>query len=352
MNDYQWSLFKAVLHGENKMLPVGLIVDSPWIPGYCGMTFIDFYARPDEWFNAYIKIKADFPDIIFLPDWWAEYGMSTEASGFGCRIDFYDDNLPVVHHIIESAEDIDVIDRLTVPDPRKSGFMPILLNLQRYIQPRLDSIGEMINIVSARGPLTIASHLFALSEMLLCAKTEPDALHKLLKITTQLCKDWLTAQLENVKTAAAVLVLDDVTGFFGRDDYEEFAHPYLKEVFSSFPECIHLFHNDSDNDICFPYMADLGVDMFNFTHGKDIGATRGTTGSSVTLLGNVPPMSLRNQTPDEVYKLSTDVITRYSVSNGGSTKGLILSVGGGAPMGATRENIEAMVRAANDAPPV
>ena len=348
MDASKWSLFESIIDGQNQKLPVGLIVDSPWIPGYCGMSFIDFYARPEEWLSAYLKIKADFPKVLFLPDWWAEYGMSTESSGFGCRIDFYDDNLPVVHHIIDTVEDIDLIDRLIVPDPRKSGFMPILLNLQRYIQPRLDQIGEKINIVSTRGPLTIASHLFALSEMLLCAKIEPDALHKLLRITTELCKQWLTAQLENVKTAVGILVLDDVAGFFNKDDYEEFAHPYLKEIFSAFPECVRLFHNDTDNDICFPYIADMGVDVFNFTHGKDIGAARTLVGDAVTLLGNVPPMSLRNQEPDEVYALSSDVVSRYKAANGGSAKGLILSLGGGMPMGAKRENVEAIIRAAAD----
>ena len=348
MNDKQWSIFNSVIKRENKDLQVGLIVDSPWMPGYCGITNIDFYVRPEQWFDSYLKIKADFPDILFLPDWWAEYGMSTESSGFGCRIDFYDDNLPAVHPFIESADDVEIIDSLVAPDPRKSGFMPLLLNLQRYIQPRLDQIGEKINIVCTRGPLTIASHLFQLTEMLVCAKIDPDALHKLLKITTKLCIDWLTAQLENVKTAEGILVLDDVSGFFGKEDYEEFAHPYMKEIFSTFPECVHLFHNDYDNDVCFPYMHDMGVDLFNFTHGKDIGNVRKAVGNTVTLLGNVPPMSLREKTPEDVYKLTKDVIAGYREANGGDLKGLLLSTGGGAPMGATRENIEAMVRAAKD----
>ena len=325
-----------------------MIVDSPWMPGYCGMTFVDFYARPEEWFNAYLKIKSDFPDILFLPDWWIEYGMTAEPSGFGCRISFYDENLPIVHHIINSVDDIDIIETLTPPDPRKDGFMPILLNLQRYMQPRLEQIGEEINIVSARGPLTIASHLFSLTEMLLCAKMEPAALHKLLKLTTKVCIDWLTAQLENVRTATGILVLDDVSGFFGKDDYEEFAHPYLKEIFSYFPECIHMFHNDADSDICFPYLADLGVDVFNFTHCKDIGMTRKMVGDTVILMGNVPPMALRNQKPEEVYTLASDVISAYRKANNGKTDRLILSLGGGAPMGATRENIEAIVRAARE----
>ena len=347
MTNTQWELFKSILRGESAGLPVGLIVDSPWMPGYCGISTIDFYARPEVWFSAYKKIKDDFPGVLFLPDWWAEYGMATEPSGFGVKFNFYDDNLPTVHSIAESMDDADVISRLAVPNPKKDGLMPLLLNLQRYIKPWLEDIGEQINIVSTRGPLTIASHLFSVSEFLMCAKSDPDTAHMLLEKTTQLCIDWLSAQLENVGAAEAVLVLDDVTGFFGKDDYEEFAHPYLKQVFSAFPECLHLFHNDTDNDVCFPYMEDMGVDLLNFTHKKDIGETRKQVGGNVTLLGNIPPMSLALRTPDEVYALSRQCIDSYTAANG-STKRLLFSVGGGVPMEARGENIEAMIRAAKE----
>jgi uroporphyrinogen decarboxylase len=349
MTNEKWALFKSVLRKENTSLPVGLIVDSPWMPGYCGMTTIDFYVRPEQWFNAYMKIKSDFPDVLFLPDWWAEYGMTTEASGFGGRLEFYDDSLPNIFPLIESVDDYEIIDSLKSPDPRKNGMMPFLLNLQRYMQPRLHDVGEKINIVSTRGPLCIASFVFTLTEMLMCARIEPDALHKLLRLTTKLCIDWLGAQLENVKTATGILVLDDITGFFNKDDYEEFAHPYLKEIFSAYPECVHLFHNDTDNDTCFPYMADLGVDVFQCTHEKDIGNIKKMIGDSVTLLGNMPGMSLRNNTSDEVYALAEGVINNYKAANNGSITGLILSPGGGMPMGATKENVDAILRAAKNA---
>jgi len=348
MTREHWSRFKSILKGEANSLSVGLIVDSPWMPGYCGITTVDFYARPDEWFAAYLKIKKDFPDVIFLPDWWAEYGMATEPSGFGVKFSFYDDNLPTVHPMIDDMDDAeDVVSSLTLPDPRKNGLMPLLLNLQRSIRPKLDEIGEQINIVSTRGPLTIASHLFSVSELLVCAKADPDTVHKLLKLTTQLCKDWLSAQLENLGTAEGILVLDDVTGFFNKEDYEEIAHPYFKEIFSAFPECLRLFHNDTDNDVCFPYLEELGVDLFNFTHLKDIGDTRRLAGDKVTLLGNIPPMSLARNTPDEVYDLAKACVDRYVEVNG-STAGLLLSVGGGVPMDAKGECIDAMIRAAKE----
>jgi len=348
MTNKQWSLFRRILRGETDNITVGLIVDSPWMPGYCGISNIDFYARPSAWFDAYMKIKKDFPDVLFLPDWWAEYGMATEPSGFGIKFNFYDTNLPTVHHLIDDMDDAeDIINTLKAPDPRKDGLMPLLLNIQRWVKPKLDEIGEQINIVSTRGPLTIAAHLFSVTEFLMCAKVDPDPVHKLLKITTGLCKSWLETQLENVGTAEGILVLDDVAGFFGKDDYEEFAQPYLKEVFSAFPECLHLFHNDTDNDICFPYMDDLGVDLLNFTHKKGIGAARLQAGGNVTLLGNIPPMSLVRNRPDEVYDLAKECIDSYVAANG-NTKRLLLSLGGGVPMEAKGECINAIIRAAEE----
>ena len=349
MTKVQWDLFKAILKGEEEKLHVGMVVDSPWMPGYCGITTVDFYVQPETWFAAYKKIKDDFPDVLFLPDWWAEYGMATEPSGFGVKIRFYDDNMPNVYPLSDAMDEAeDIINALKPPDPRKDGLMPLLLNLQKYMIPKLAEIGEQINVVSTRGPLTIASHLFSVTEFVTCAKTDPDIVHKLLRLTTNLCKDWLSAQLENVGTAEGVLMLDDVTGFFGKEDYEEFAHPYLKEVFAAFPECIRLFHNDTGNDVSFPYMEDLGADLFNFTHERDIGDVRKMIGDKVTFLGNIPPMSLARKTPDEVYDLAKDCINSYKAV-AGSTKGLLLSVGGGTPMGAKGECIDALVRAAKEA---
>lgn len=344
MNTTQWNALEATIRQTNDKLYAGLIVDSPWMPGYCGINNIDFYARPDAWFDAYRKIKADFPEMIFLPDWWNEYGMATEPSGFGVRFDLYEDNLPTVHHILEDFDD-PMLDSIRTPDPRKAGLMPLLLNLQRYLQPRIQEMGEDIYIVATRGPLTIASHLMELTELLVGVKSDGDGVHKLLRVTTDLCKDWLSAQLDNVKNAKGVLVLDDVSGFLNDEDYMEFAHPYIKEIFSAFDGLLHLFHNDTANDICFPHMEDLGVDLFNFTHKKDIGASKQKVGKKVCLLGNVPPMSLAKETPEAVYRQTQDVIAKYIAANGGDHHGLLVSTGGGAPMGASGENIRAMLRA-------
>lgn len=350
MKKEQWDIFESVVRQKNDRLHTGLIVDSPWMPGYCGISNLDFYCRPDAWLNAYNKIKADLPDAVFLPDHWNEFGMATEPSGFGCPFDLYDDNLPTVRHIIRDIDDSEAIDALKVPNPRQNGLMPILLNLQAYMQPRLQAQGEDFYIVSTRGPLTIASHMMELTELLVGIKSEPDTVHKLLKITTQLCKDWLEAQLENVKTAKGILVLDDVTGFLNEEDYLEFSHPYLKDIFKSFDGHVHLFHNDAVRDCSYPFLEDCGVDIFNFTHKVDIGRAKQLVGKKVCLLGNVPPMSLVRDTPETTAELTKDVIRSYIAANDGDFHGLMVSPGGGMPMGAKLENTQALIQAVREYP--
>ncbi len=347
MNDREWQTFRRIVRREEESLHVGLIVDSPWIPGYCGHGFMDFYARPDIWRSDYLKIRADFPSVLFLPGWWVEMGMASEPSGFGLKLSFFDDNMPVVHPLISDADAAEAaVDALTVPDPKKDGLMPLLLNQQKYHLPFLTEIGEPPRIVSARGPFTLASHIYSLTELLVSVMTDPELTRKLLKKTTALCLRWLEAQLEVNPSAEGVLVLDDVCGFLSEELFREAALPWFQEIFGAFPGLVHLFHNDTVRADCYPCIREMGVDLFNFSHATDIGAVSRAVGE-VALLGNVPTMALVNQAPEEVYAAARACIDSYAAVNG-SVRGLLLSTGGGVPMGAKRENIEALVRAAED----
>lgn len=350
MRSEHWRLLADTVAGRNRSLPSGLIIDSPLLPGYIGADTVDFFARPETWMAAYRRIKDDVPSMVFLPDWWVEYGMATEPSGFGGKIVFQKDAPPNMVPIVRDADDADGLEALKVPDPRRDGLMPLVLSLQRHLLPRIHDLGEEVRIVSARGPLTIASHVMGVSEFLVLLKIDPDAARGLLEKTSELCVRWLQAQLENIKEAEGVLMLDDISGFLGEKDYLEFAHPYLKKVFDAFPEKMRIFHNDTDNDTIFPHVADIGAQIFNPTHKKPIARTRALVGPEVAILGAVPPLLLAEGTPDEVRAEARRQMAEYKAANGGSLRRLILSTGGGAPMGARRENIQALAEAAEGVP--
>lgn len=342
MNSHQWKTIKDCANMKDTgRVPVGLIVDSPWIPGYTGISTMDYFTMQDKWFEAHLQIKKDFPGILFIPDFWVEFGMAAEPSGFGCKVSFYQDKTPNINHIISSADDIEQLTGMGLPDPRTDGLMPVVLNLYKNLDKKVKNIGESIKIVAARGPLTTATHLMGLTEFLVALKIYPEETHKLLKMTTTLARNWLEAQAEVLSEVEGILVLDDVVGFLSREDYMEFAHPYLKEIFSSFPEWIRINHNDTDNTVCCEFLEDLGVNIFNFTHKQEISKVKSLVGDKVCLLGNIPPLKvLAMGNSETVRDKALECLKNY-----GAQKGIILSAGGGASPGTPKENITAMIDA-------
>lgn len=339
MKKEQWEILKKCVDRQPlDQLPVSLIVDSPWLPGFLGISMLDYYTMPEVWLEANLKVELDFPEIIFLPGFWAEFGMCAEPSGFGCRTSFFPNRTPLVREILKS---IDEVDRLVQPNPYEDGLMPFLLNFYQHMEPRVNDAGYLIKVVAARGPMTTASHIMGVTNFLLSIKLQPAKTHQLLRMTTKLVKDWLEAQANALKDVEGILVLDDIVGFVGPKDYQEFGHPYFAEIFSAYPNMVKFFHNDMDNPISFKYLREWPVDIFNFSHKIDIVKARELVGPDICLMGNVPPLAILVQGgPDEVREAAKICIQKHPQT------GLLLSAGGGTSPGTPGQNIRALIEAA------
>ena len=344
MTDREWKQILDITCGSvPEKIPAGLIVDSPWIPGYCGVNTIDYYSDADLWLRCQNKIRADFPGLLFLPGDWAEFGMAAEPSSFGCAVHFYPEQTVGIDHLITSADDIELLDGLRVPDPQRDGLMPLALSKLRLLRQPLAAQGRRIRTVASRGPLNIAGFLMTIPEFCVAVKTDPERVHKLLDKTTELVIRWLEAQSEAVGGAAGILVLDDICGFFSEEEYLEFAHPRLKRIFEHFDVPVKMFHNDNFGNryTTFPYIRDLGVNLFNFSYLADMEETRRLLGPDVAILGNLPPLDLLTRgTPEEIRKETAALLGRIPQGDR-----FILSVGGGASPGMPKENLSAMLEA-------
>jgi uroporphyrinogen-III decarboxylase len=322
--------------------PVALIVDSPWIPGHLGISTLDYLSVPEVWLEANLRVEQELAGAILLPGFWVEMGMTAEPSAFGCKVSLYPDRTPVAHPLTERIEDL---ERLTVPDALTDGFLPLILNYYRRMEPRINDAGHVIKMVAARGPLTVASHLLGVTEFLLALKLKPAATQALLRVTTALVRTWLQAQGEALKEVEGVMVLDDIAGFLSPADYLEFAHPHLREVFDAFPGALKVFHNDTNNAVSYRYMPDLGIQVFNFTHLQPLDRVRQLVGPELCLMGNVPPLEVLTEgTPDQVRTAA-----RHCLDIHGLGPGLLLSAGGGVSPGTPGANLEALIEAARDA---
>jgi uroporphyrinogen-III decarboxylase len=339
MTNEQWEKLLAVINGEVfQPLPVGFIIDSPWLPGWAGTSLLDYFSNEQMWLHANLKATKQFPDVIFLPGFWSEFGMCTEPSAFGAKCTWHENDWPFADKIIT---DIQQADSVSKPNPKTDGLLPFVLSRLKHCRGRIANEGHAIKFAVARGPLNIASFLMGSTEFLTAIRTNPDDTHKLLGTVTDFVIDWLELQVQTFPSIDGVFILDDIVGFLGEDDFRQTALPYLKRIFQSLDVAVKFFHNDAAGLVCAPYLSEIGVNLFNFSSDHSLAQMKELTNNSITLLSNIPPRDvLAEGTPIQVQssvKAALDSVEDKSR--------IIISCGGGMPPGVSTENIEAFLSA-------
>jgi uroporphyrinogen decarboxylase len=340
MTPEQWEKLLAVIDGEVlDPLPVGFVIDSPWLPGWAGITALDYYASEQMWFDVNVKAVEQFPDAMFLPGFWSEYGMCTEPSAFGAKCSWQETELP---HAAKIISDFQAAGSITKPDPAEDGLLPFVLRRLAHYQARIEEQGHSIKFAVARGPLNIASFLAGTTEFLMAIRTDPEQVHKLLETITDFTIDWLNLQAKTFPSIDGVFILDDIVGFIGDDDFKATALPYLERIFQSLDVAVRFFHNDADGRVCAKYLPQIGVNLFNFSYQHTLSEMKDLTKNAVTLLGNIPTREvLASGTPEDVRRSVTAAIDSVDEKSR-----IILSCGGGMPPNVPTENIKAFLSAA------
>jgi uroporphyrinogen-III decarboxylase len=339
MRNSSWNELVAMIDGKKlDYQPVGFIIDSPWIPGWYGISNIDFYSSDEQWFKSNLKTVNSFPDVWFLPSFWSEYGMCTEPSAFGSRLIFPENGLPHAEKILSGVEES---DSLPQPNVKTDGLLPFVISRLRNNQDAIIRADHQIRFAVARGPMNIATFLMGTTEFMMALTMDPDSSHRLLKKITDFICDWLAWQKECFPSIDGVLILDDIIGFVGETEFEEFVLPYFKRIFDSAGVKVRFLHNDADGLITAKNLKKMGVNMFNFSFNHTMGEIRTLAGHEVLLVGNIPPRDvLAGGTPEEVddaVKIAFGEISNYNR--------IIWSAGGGMPPDVNNNNIKAFIEA-------
>lgn len=338
MTDQQWNDLVAIANGENneKLVP-GFIIDCPWLPNWYGITILDYFTSDELWLKANLKAIETFPEVIFLPGFWSEYGMCTEPSAFGAKCIFWKDEFPFAEKTINNTDDI---HNLVKPNPETDGMLPFMLNRLKTNQKAIEDAGHKIRFSVSRGPMNIASFLMGTTELMTTMMMEPDAIHKLMRIITDFLKDWHRIQRETFPSIEGIMMLDDIVGFVGEDEFMEFGFPYIKELYDVDAK-VKLFHNDADCQMSISHYADMGVNLYNPGLDMSMADMMEVTENKITILGNIPPRDvLAAGTPDDVKKAVKDMLAATP-----NMSRLMPSCGGGMPPGVKTENIKAFLEA-------
>jgi len=338
MTDKQWDALKALVSGEKAEQPLnGFIIDSPWLPEWAGCSILDYFSSDEIWLKANLKVIETFPDTIFLPGFWSEYGMCTEPSAFGSKNKFFKNDFPFAEKTIHSSEDI---ENLIVPDPKTDGLLPFMLNRLVQAQPAIEAAGHKIRFSVSRGPLNIASFLMGTTEFLILMMMDPGVTHKLLRIITDFLKSWHKLQHDTIKTIDGILMLDDIVGFMGEDEFMEFAYPYMKELYDT-KDSIKFFHNDADCTQSVKYYPELGINLYNPGIHMSLTELREVTANKMVILGNIPPRDVLGAgTVAEVT-----AATKALKAEAEGFDRIVFSCAGGMPPKVSTENIHAFIDA-------
>ena len=339
MTENQWGLLCDIVDGNSSRHEIGFIIDSPWLPGWYNIPIIDYYTSDELWFSANKKAADTFPDVIFLPGFWAEYGMCTEPSAFGATCVFPYNEFPNVKRLLFKDYSF---EKLVKPNPGSDGLLPFVINRLKLMQKRIQEAGHIYPFAISRGPLNIASFLLGTTEFLMLIKLEPEKAHLILQVITEFIGDWLEYQLKKFSTMDGIMILDDIVGFLGEEDFKEFAYPHLKRIFTQFSVKVKFFHNDAPCIVSAPFLSEIGINMLNFGIDTDMNKMRNLCGPSIVLVGNIPPRDvLANGTPDEVRVSVRSQLNILNIMKNRSR--IIMSCGGGMPPGVSTDNLEAFI---------
>ena len=343
MYQEHWHNLLKIIDGEQPSEPAaGFIIDSPWLPGWYGISILQYFSSERLWFDANMHAFKTFPEVIFFPGFWSEFAMCTEPSAFGAKMIWTENDLPHAEKIIN---DIAEADNIKEPNPKTDGLLPFIIQRLVSQHHEIQKADHEIRFAIARGPLNIASILMGSTELMMAMMMDPERTHRLLEKITSFTVNWLQLQKETFTSVEGILVLDDIVGFIGDDECRNFAVPYLKRIFSAFDSRINFFHNDAQGLISTPYLKEININLYNFSFEHSLQEIRELAGPGITLLGNLPPRDvLAAGTPDQVFDE-----TRKMYRSIGDKSRIVWSVGGGMPPGVSSENICAFLNGLKEA---
>jgi len=337
MTDQQWNTLVAAIRGEAlRPLPTAFIIDSPWLPNWAGHSILDYFTSDCIFLDDNLKAIEALPETIFLPGFWSEFGMCTEPSAFGSVSIWGENDFPFAMKVLRAPEEV---DRLAVPDPRKHGLLPFVVKRLQHLQPEIEKAGHKIRFAVARGPLNVASFLMGTTEFLEAIKTEPERMHQLLTMVTDFLVDWIAYQREQFPSIDGIFLLDDIVGFVGRKDFEQFALPYLRRAYDT-DVTVKFFHCDAPVKAAAPMLEAAGINLLNWGVQHTVTEMQQWTNHKIALLGNIPPRDvLADGSPADVARAVREMLKPVE-----DRTRLIVSCGGGMPPQAPTDNIQALIR--------
>ena len=264
-----------------------------------------------------------------------------EAECLGSKVKVYEHTPVVVDYFIKDKSDI---KKLKIPNPKNDGRMPYVCKEIELLKKKLDNTKIIVPVTG--GPFTTASQLYGPEQLLIATFEDPEWVHKLLRICTDVS---LAYWAELIKAGShAIVALDPFSSntILSPEQHAEFAASYLKELFefSWSKGVVGVNHICADTSLIWDQMASVGALALQLDHPIDMKECKAKIGKKICISGNIHPIDyMLYGTPEAVYWKCRGVI-----EEAGNGSGFILGSGCDLNPRTPEVNILAMVQAAKD----
>lgn len=267
----------------------------------------------------------------------------TCAEAMGAKAILPEDNTA---DLLEPAiSDLSQIDRLRPIDPYKDGRLPVQVEAMKYL---VDAIGTEAGCsVGVVGPFTNSFFLVQMEKALQLICKDPEAMHKLCRISLESCKAWAAVVMDMGLTPTISEPMSSCTVVSPRV-FREFSLPYLKELVDFIKSRGRgvTMHVCGQTNKIWTDLADLGIAGMSIDNVASIRQCKESIGDRVKVLGNVDPGSVMYAgTPMDV-RLATLECIRDGYD---SPKGFVVMSGCSLPVETPVENIDMMMDTVREA---
>jgi uroporphyrinogen decarboxylase len=269
------------------------------------------------------------PDALFF-----FMDLTVEAEALGCGIDFPHDRPPSVRHhpYVEEAD----LDRLP-PWEGLVGRMGVFVDTVKKSKSCLNVPLGVYTI----GPFTLASQLMGVENICVACAMNPDLVLKFVEKATAIVTGYATALVE--AGADVYCMLEPSAALISARHFKRFSGPFCREVFEQTAKAWSILHICGKTSHLLKEMVATEAEGLSLDSDVSFPELAKTCPDDVVLIGNVNPVQVMQQTPEEVRQAVLDL--RHSMK---SHKNFVLSTGCDLPMETPLENAKAFVAAGRE----
>lgn len=262
----------------------------------------------------------------------------TIAEAMGAEVTLPDDNTAdLAKPAIHSLEDM---DKLRPADPYRDGRLPVHLEAMKYLR---DLAGDEIRCSAGIvGPFTNAFFLFGVDNTLKLIYKNPEAVHKLCRISLESCKAYAEAALQIGLGPTISEPMSSCT-VVSPQAFREFSLPYLKELIDfigAYNGTKVTLHICGQTDKIWQDVAALGIGGMSIDNVASLKDCKQAIGHQTKILGNVDPGGIMYSGTVRDVRLKTleGILDTYD-----SPQGYVVMSGCSLPVETPLENIQAMM---------